>query len=53
MIARDAEPVDHRPPYKPLDVRGRKPSPPPAEPEMPLHAIGRFDQDGIWRTEHD
>lgn len=25
MIARDAEPIGHRPVYKPIDVSGRKP----------------------------
>lgn len=31
MIAPDAEPIGHTPPYKPIDVSGRKPV--PAEPE--------------------
>lgn len=28
MIAPDAEPISHTPPYKPIDVSGRKPVPP-------------------------
>lgn len=27
MIAPNAQPIDHRPPYKPVDVSGRKPVP--------------------------
>lgn len=30
MIAPDAKPIGNRNPYKPIDVSGRKPAPPPA-----------------------
>lgn len=36
MIAPDAKPIFNRPPYKPIDVSGRKPPPPPEPSDKPL-----------------
>lgn len=33
MIAPDAKPIENRNPYKPIDVSGRKPLPPPPKGE--------------------
>lgn len=39
MIAPDAEPIGHTPPYKPIDVSGRKPPSPPVPDEAAVTPV--------------